>query len=121
MEVSLSSPHAELEKKIASLRASFVERLVGTTEEVNDVLNTIMAATNDGDRQVALQSLNLTAHKLAGTAGTFGFSELGVAARRIEANCTSIIDGNESPSQIFYDDLQAFLSEMSAVLKSTRR
>jgi HPt (histidine-containing phosphotransfer) domain-containing protein len=121
MGVSLSSPHTELEKKIASLRASFVERLAGTTEEVNDALSTIMAATDDGDSQVVLLSLNQTAHKLAGTAGTFGFFDLGIAARRVETNCTSIIDGNEALSQNFYDDLQIFLREMSAVVKSTRR
>ncbi len=121
MEVSLGSSHTELEKKIASLRVSFVERLVGTAEEVSDVLGTIMAAANDDDGQVALQGLNQTAHKLAGTAGTFGFSDLGVAARRVETNCTSIIDGNEALLQNFYDDLQTFLSEINAVVKSTHR
>ena len=75
-----------IKDKLAVLRAAFAGKIAGKLIEIE-------AAVGDGP--AAVQSL---AHKLAGSAGTHGFTELGQTARKLELACESILErGGSAP------------------------
>ena len=80
---------------------------------------TIMTEAGGNDTLAALHTLHQTAHKLVGTAGTFGFSALAAAGKRVENNCTSIINGSTNLSGFSAEDLQLLLDEIDAVVSGT--
>lgn len=76
----------ELEQHIAALRAKYAERLDGRLRELEQAL-TALESFPDVDAAVAAESLDTVirlAHRLHGTAGSYGFPEVGLAAGRIE-------------------------------------
>lgn len=74
----------ELQKKLAALKQTYVSQL---GERIGS-LDTAFQAIRDGNDfdtiKEGLVDLSFNAHKLAGTAGTFGFLELGEAGADIE-------------------------------------
>jgi HPt (histidine-containing phosphotransfer) domain-containing protein len=71
----------DLQQKLAALRQQFMERFA-------DRLKVIEAAVGRvGSDPEAVKSLRGECHKIAGTAGTFGFAAIGEAASEIEMAC----------------------------------
>ena len=82
----MADPDTELEKKLAALRRQFVERYAARRQAIEE------AATRVGIDVEAVKILRGECHKIAGTAGTFGFDALGEAASEIEMICDRAVE-----------------------------
>jgi len=72
---------AAMREKLEALRRRLAERLPGMVAELEDVVRRCLESPADpGRREPAVRG----SHTLAGTAGTYGFLDLGRAARGLE-------------------------------------
>src|SRR5690606_7150207 len=73
--------NAEIAAKLQALRADYAARLPAELQRLRTLANEL----DDPDRRFqALGQLNQKLHKLAGSAGSFGFTELGRQAKKLE-------------------------------------
>lgn len=85
-----------LKDGLARLKAEFAERLPGRLDEIELAKKAFADAS--GDAQIAaLKNLAGLAHQLTGSAGTFGYSDLGSAARALSDRSEKIL---ESPASL---------------------
>ena len=77
-----TEPRATLEAEMERLRIRYVERLELNLTEIAQLAAEVSGS--ERDRRV-LAELHHRLHKLAGTAGTFGFDAIGGRARQLEA------------------------------------
>lgn len=75
-----------LELRLAAMRQAYHDRLKAELERVQTLLEALRTGTAD---EAVSDTLRQTLHKLAGSAGTFGFPKLGVQARRLERTLAS--------------------------------
>jgi HPt (histidine-containing phosphotransfer) domain-containing protein len=73
----MSTPLEKLQLRLAPLRAAYVAALPLVAERVRVQLGACESAAG-------LAALRETLHKLVGTAGTYGISEVALAAARLE-------------------------------------
>lgn len=85
----IESMPVDVQKKLADLKAGFVDRLMERCLEVDTLLQLI---DRDGVTQRIREEIAQRAHKTAGVAKTFGFPELGDQARRVEQMWTTEFD-----------------------------
>jgi PAS domain S-box-containing protein len=85
-----------LKDGLARLKAEFAERLPGRLAEIESANNAFASASGDA-RVAALKNLAGLAHSLAGSAGTFGYPDLGSAARALSDRSEKIL---ESPASL---------------------
>ncbi|MBC3936914.1 diguanylate cyclase [Undibacterium rugosum] len=78
----MNSKNDSLLEKLRALEAVFLQKLPGKCEEIISALNDFAAHPDNKD---ALTVLHRHLHTMAGSAGTFGFSELGLQARAFES------------------------------------
>ncbi|MGB1949453.1 MAG: response regulator [Marinobacter sp.] len=90
----MSEAHrVDVKEKLGLLRARFKHKALADQRAVCDALR--LAATGEGKPEallLAYQSL----HRLAGSAGTFGFRALGDEARALELELKPYLDANDS-------------------------
>lgn len=77
----MSTPQEQFQAFLALQRADYQRALPGKVAK----LQALWQAQDPGAAPPALGELERQAHTLAGTAGTLGFRELGLAARSLEA------------------------------------
>lgn len=82
---------ADFERELAALSAAFAERLVLRHRELITAAAELGAAADAGARRAALQRVSVLAHGLNGSAATFGYPELTVAAEALETACLSAL------------------------------
>jgi len=102
---SMRMVQAQISSRMLSLQASYIDQL----RRVHTVLMTFLEKLRG--RSLSTQSLtelNRLAHKLAGSAGTYGFEDLGNAARRLEVKTDAAI---REPNDI------AIISALSILLE----
>ncbi len=87
----MSSNDEELERKIDVLRKSFAAGLVGRLNELDAALATIANNIPLTNQVGAIRAILELSHKIAGSAGTFGFSRMSVIASTIEQLCDDIL------------------------------
>lgn len=85
-------------KKLEELRARFVERFADRLEHMERHFANLVCSKGADDTLTALKAFRAEAHKLTGTAGTFGFHEVGSAAAEIESYCDALIADGKLPS-----------------------
>lgn len=73
--------HKALTKKLAQLQAGYLERLPNELTALQSLANDLRGG--EGDR-TNLETLHLRLHKLAGAGGSFGCTQLSLAARVLE-------------------------------------
>ncbi|MEZ5628936.1 MAG: diguanylate cyclase [Rhodocyclaceae bacterium] len=91
------SAERPLTDSLAVIRDQFVASLPAQIAHLRSTLATVADATGDTERQDLLRQACLTAHSLAGTAGTFGYPALGRAAKALE---TSLREAIETPGHL---------------------
>jgi HPt (histidine-containing phosphotransfer) domain-containing protein len=79
-----------LAAQLAQLNAAFAAGLPKRLSDIEAAMQAFMR--EPGDRS-HLESLHTLLHSLAGSAGTFGFDELGKCARRFEHHCDPWLEG----------------------------
>ena len=77
----MADPAAELQRQLQLLAKQFRQRLQRELPELSRQANALDKADNESARLPLLLAIRQQLHKLAGSAGTFGFTELGEQAR----------------------------------------
>ena len=65
---------SELERKLEALRAAYADNLGTKMRELQSAVQNLQDGTSAEDAHGALQAIHAHAHKLTGSALTFGFS-----------------------------------------------
>ncbi|KAA1171452.1 diguanylate cyclase [Marinobacter salinexigens] len=109
--------NADVARKLALLKTRFREKALSELELLETAMSGVRAAGIDsGEVVAAYQSL----HRLAGSAGTFGYDRLGKSARDLEQILKPYIEGDHSSrSEILHllnDDFMQRVGSLSALL-----
>lgn len=105
----MDKQHAQLQLQahLQLLSGQFAQRLQADLPQLAVQAAQLLHAPDDQGRQL-LGSLRDQLHKLAGSAGTFGFPDLGQRARELEQQAQQWLDSLQQRQQ----DLQAFVQNL---------
>jgi len=99
-----------INERVSRARSEYRTKLCGRIQELSALLS---QAPSDPEALAAAQRL---AHRIYGSAGTFGFAEVGDAARSIDKSLLELQSGARLPSAELWDDLSALLARANAEL-----
>ncbi len=102
------APDETIAYSLAELAREYILELPEELDKISDGVSEAECISNPG---LALKSVRMLAHKLRGTAGTFGLNNLGELMGRMEDSIRLQEAKAELPTQEFLDDLKFFLSE----------
>ena len=107
----------ELQAKIAALRTSFTAGLATRFDE----LDAAMAAISPGEplsaQSAPIKTILEQTHKIAGSAGTFGFSEMSAIASQAEMLCERILKNSHDGDEAALTGLRGKIAGIRAELK----
>jgi HPt (histidine-containing phosphotransfer) domain-containing protein len=103
----------ELQRRIALLKASFKENLGKRLDELDSALADIDAAAPLAG-QPGVKTLLEHAHKIAGSAGTFGYMEMSNIASETERLCDDILKGRHGSDAGAFGELKAKVAAIHA-------
>jgi HPt (histidine-containing phosphotransfer) domain-containing protein len=101
---------AELEQRLATLRANYIANLGERIGNLASAFKDIQAGNDFVSIKDGLEQLSFHAHKIAGTAGTFGFAELGEKGAEIEAKCDGYVQTETALSDSDKNELENFIA-----------
>ncbi|MFO7787059.1 MAG: response regulator, partial [Halospina sp.] len=104
-----SANNDQLTSKLASLRSAYKERLNSELEAISSLAEKAETQTH---RDQAVADLSQRLHKLAGSAGTFGFHQLGAHARKLEQQVKAWIDESTAGTAFF---IEGFMESLRAL------
>ena len=87
------------EAKLEEMRAEYASALKEKFIEVQRTFNLIASHSSLDSVSVALVDLRNQTHVLAGTAGSFGFSDIGKVSKKIELQCQRLIEKGGMPTK----------------------
>jgi chemotaxis protein histidine kinase CheA len=87
----MSDDH-EMDQVMAGLRAQFRLRLKVDGDIMRDAVRALAAETSVDARRAALKQLLGAAHRLSGSAASFGFAPIGDAATPVEEALRAVLD-----------------------------
>ncbi|ROQ20696.1 response regulator receiver modulated diguanylate cyclase [Marinimicrobium koreense] len=82
-----------LNSRLDSLKTAYRQRLERELAEIESAMGTARGNAPNND---TMQALHHALHRLAGSAGTFGFPQLGYQARALERRLADHLEGKES-------------------------
>ena len=90
----------DIQSKLTAMTAAFLSKLTDKVREMEEAAAPLWDAA-DGDANAdALHAVQALAHKLAGSAGTYGFANLGHTARNLELTCQALGENSDAlPAQ----------------------
>ena len=118
MEQNSDDKLANLQAALLALEVMFTAKLPSKLQEIEAALRQFIHNTNDSE---ALKLLHRLLHTMAGSAGTFGFPEMGVQARAFEDRVQPLLAGGVwSDIELiqFSNDLEKYLSTSLVVATS---
>lgn len=86
--------NAEIALKLQTLRADYAARLPAEIQQLRSLVEQL-TKPNPAIQLDALNQLRQRLHKLAGSAGSFGFPELGKQAKKLELQTQTWLDSNQ--------------------------
>ncbi len=107
---------ADFEAQLAALRAKFAGNLTARIDEMAAAADAIAASREVSGRRALERVLHL-AHKLAGSAATFGFKTVSDEAYVLEQLCAARLEANE-PAEA---DAAAISGAISAIREAAGR
>ena len=107
----MAEDQADLETRLAALRASFAENLTERLDALEAALQGLDASNSLTDVLAALKEVRNIAHRLAGSGTTFGFPEVTRIARDVETLAERLLADKAAPQPSDSDRLAAFLTE----------
>ena len=114
----MSNKEESLQKALHALEVMFAAKLPAKLKEIETALNQFSQNPSDTD---ALTLLHRLLHTMAGSAGTFGFQEVGAQARLLEGRLKPLIKGAsfiEAELNQFVNDVMSYLEFASVAPKS---
>ncbi|MBT6095886.1 MAG: Hpt domain-containing protein, partial [Rhodospirillaceae bacterium] len=100
--------------KIEALRQVFAGQIDDRLSELESHQSAIRVDAPTPLFRDAIEASCELAHKLIGTAGTFGFAELSERARRLEHLCLTALETDERPPDSWYQEYIVALHSMRA-------
>ncbi len=116
----MTGPNPELQQQIKALRDEYEAKLPGRLRELDAAFKRLPPDGDAGDSRPELQNLMALAHKLSGSAGTFGFMALGDAAEKLENACQAHLD-QSSLDQSGLDQSGELAGLLAAVLDAAEK
>ncbi|MBC3880717.1 diguanylate cyclase [Undibacterium sp. LX40W] len=107
----MSSADEELEAAIRALGQVFISKLPGKLAEIEDAKDAFLRDPNNKEHEALLHRL---LHTMAGSAGTFGFPDMGTKARALESQLKSYMQGeawDSSQIQEFCQHVEKYIQE----------
>ncbi len=86
-------------ERLEAIRGTFVEELTDKIDSLRSAAARLLDDGDAGETTVALETVYILAHNLAGSAALFGFSAVSAAARRLEEACRLRLSGAETPAE----------------------
>ncbi|MBB1521460.1 diguanylate cyclase [Aquipseudomonas guryensis] len=105
---------ADLQVHLQQLGEQFAQRLREELPQLADKAQQLQQAAEPGEQLAYLGELREQLHKLAGSAGTFGFTELGQRARELELQTQQWLNSLQLQQQ----GLQAFVEALQQLASS---
>ncbi|MFC6689444.1 Hpt domain-containing protein [Jhaorihella thermophila] len=111
MDMNLGSDFAE---KLRAMSADFA----ATLSDRRDHAEALMGRIGDGrDMEDAVREIGMLAHKLRGTAPTFGFADLGACATELEFSVQQVLD----PEAAVDESVERFVRAYRALIREIER
>jgi HPt (histidine-containing phosphotransfer) domain-containing protein len=108
----MNTPNEELKRKIEALKKTFAVTLNTRLGEIEAALARLRSDAPLADQVDTIKALLEQAHKIAGSAGTFGYGQVSVIASETEQLCDSIIKGKHGADQPALGTLAAKISAL---------
>ncbi len=102
------------------LRALFLEEALSHLAEIVEAQQALAAATEEGERLLAVDAMLRHLHTLKGAAGSVGFESIGRSAHDIEELCAEIRAGSLAPTAGILDRIDEALGGLRALLDGAR-
>src|SRR5450830_318409 len=109
----MTEKNDSLQEKLRALEAVFLQKLPSKFDEIIEALNALLSGPSNKE---ALSVLHRHLHTMAGSAGTFGFVELGEQARVFESKLKPWLVSDCPPE----NELKTFADELRDYFTSTR-
>ena len=103
-----------LQRQLALLSEQFAQRLEGELQALGALADALVQDEEGASHHAQLQPLRDRLHKIAGSAGTFGFPQLGETARRLERQAAQWLerfDAGPAALLAFADEVRALHAE----------
>ena len=103
-----------LQRQLALLSEQFAQRLEGELQALGALADALVQEEEGASHHAQLQPLRDRLHKIAGSAGTFGFPQLGETARRLERQAAQWLerfDAGPAALLAFADEVRALHAE----------
>ena len=108
------NPDDELQRKIDALRQAFSQSLAERLAALDSVLAELRADAPLAGQAGAVRMMLEQAHKIAGSAGTFGYAEVSAVASEIEVLCDRILKGEHGADTAAHGELTAKMAALHA-------
>ena len=105
---------AKLEAKLAVLKKNFAGKLAERIDEIAYAHAAIERTKTPDEKREAVAALRNLAHKMKGSAPTFGFKDVGETAWRLEDVCNKARDADEVPSPVVVEALLVEMRDQAA-------
>jgi signal transduction histidine kinase/CheY-like chemotaxis protein len=106
IERGSAKPEEQMDEALRGLRASYREKL---PDQLGELTNRLRASRKAGDSKAFLQAREI-AHRLAGTAGSYGFGDIGAALEKIDAALREV--SAEDVETARWSDIDAAVTEI---------
>jgi diguanylate cyclase (GGDEF)-like protein len=111
--VDQPQPGSALQRHLQQLGEQFAERLKDELPKLDEQAQQLLRACTPAEQRRHLNSLRNQLHRLAGTAGTFGFASLGERARQLEQQAEQWLASLQQEQQ----ELQGFIDELQRLAR----
>ncbi len=108
----MADPDETLQRRLAELRDRFIAGFAERVSIMHGAADQLAGAVSADEALAALKIIRAEAHKLVGTAATFGFAPAGDAAGVLEASCDALTENSAMPSP---DDRNRLNDQIAAV------
>ena len=112
----MSGDNADLQAKLAALRTQFGDGLAERMRDLEAAADGI-AAPLDDNGFAAVKNLRDHAHKMSGSAPTFGYTTVGDCAYELEMVCEAILADRDNPSPSNIGDIEPLVGKVSAAVE----
>ncbi|MBX9913658.1 MAG: diguanylate cyclase [Pseudomonadaceae bacterium] len=109
----------ELQQLLLSLGAQFRLRLEQELPELRALAEQLLIAHTVAPRQIILQGMREQLHKLAGSAGTFGYASLGAQARTLELSSVALLSTSNTEQLCEHAHAIIAFSQQDCALSAT--
>lgn len=103
-------------EKLAALRNAYTAGLDGKLSDLEVLADSLIAASARENANELVEKLGAKSHHISGSAGTFGYSHIGTAAKNLELFCQALVAKQAPFSDSDYQQIAALM----ALLRQSR-